>query len=83
MKCNNFLQYRIIFDVTKSRGVVSYIYQNTPTSLLGKFYSFDKRAIMANTLKYMIDENGERTSVSDPLKTWEKIHHDYSSFKIK
>ena len=28
---------------------------------------------MPDALKYMIDENGEKTSVLVPLKTWERI----------
>jgi len=31
---------------------------------------------MATALKYMIDENGDKTSVLVPLKTWEKINQD-------
>ena len=38
---------------------------------------------MATALKYMIDENGEKTSVLVPLKTWEKINNDYSKLQNK
>jgi hypothetical protein len=38
---------------------------------------------MANALKYMIDENGDKTSVLVPLKTWEKINQDYSKLQNK
>ena len=38
---------------------------------------------MAHTLKYMIDENGDKTSVLVPLKTWEKINQDYSKLQNK
>ncbi len=38
---------------------------------------------MANALKYMIDENGEKTSVLVPLKTWEKINQNYSQLQKK
>lgn len=38
---------------------------------------------MANALKYMVDENGEKTSVLVPLKTWEKINRDYSRLQNK
>jgi hypothetical protein len=38
---------------------------------------------MANGLKYMIDENGDKTSVLVPLKTWEKINQDYSKLQNK
>lgn len=31
----------------------------------------------------MVDENGEKTSVLVPLKTWEKINHDYSKLQNK
>ena len=38
---------------------------------------------MASTVKYMIDENGDKTSVLIPLKTWEKINRDYSKLQNK
>ncbi len=38
---------------------------------------------MASDLKYMIDENGDKTSVLVPLKTWEKINQDYSKLQNK
>ena len=38
---------------------------------------------MASTLKYMIDENGEKTSVLVPLKTSEKINEDYNKLQNK
>ena len=38
---------------------------------------------MADTLKYIIDENGDKTSVLVPLKTWEKINQDYSKLQNK
>lgn len=31
----------------------------------------------------MVDENGEKTSVLVPLKTWEKINQDYSKLQNK
>ena len=31
----------------------------------------------------MIDENGDKTSVLVPLKTWEKINRDYSKLQNK
>lgn len=31
---------------------------------------------MPGALKYMIDENGDKTSVVVPLKTWGKIDED-------
>lgn len=31
----------------------------------------------------MIDENGEKTSVLVPLKTWEKINEDYDKLQKK
>jgi hypothetical protein len=36
---------------------------------------------MASALKYMVDENGDKTSVLVPLKIWEKINQDY--FKLQ
>jgi len=38
---------------------------------------------MASALKYMIDENGDKTSVLVPLKTWEKINQEYSKLQNK
>lgn len=38
---------------------------------------------MASALKYMVDENGDKTSVLVPLKTWEKINQDYSKLQNK
>ena len=38
---------------------------------------------MANALKYMIDEKGDKTSVLVPLKTWEKINQDYNKLQNK
>ncbi len=38
---------------------------------------------MASDLKYMINENGDKTSVLVPLKTWEKINQDYYKLQNK
>ncbi len=38
---------------------------------------------MASALKYMVDENGQKTSVLVPLKTWEKINQDYHKLQNK
>jgi hypothetical protein len=38
---------------------------------------------MATALRYMVDENGERTSVIVPIKTWEKINEDYAKLQNK
>lgn len=38
---------------------------------------------MADALKYMIDENGAKTSVVVPLKTWEKINKKYTRLQNK
>ena len=38
---------------------------------------------MADALKYMVDENGYKTSVVVPLKTWEKINNEYASLQNK
>ncbi|MBP6794501.1 MAG: hypothetical protein KA143_05585 [Saprospiraceae bacterium] len=38
---------------------------------------------MSTALKYMVDENGEKTSVLVPLKTWQKINMDYSKLQNK
>ena len=38
---------------------------------------------MASALKYMFDENVDKTSVVVPLKTWEKINQDYSRLQNK
>ena len=38
---------------------------------------------MASVLRYMVDENGDKTSVLVPLKTWEKINQDYLKLQNK
>lgn len=38
---------------------------------------------MSNALKYMVDENGNKTSVLVPIKTWEKITSDYTKLQNK
>ena len=38
---------------------------------------------MATALKCMVDENGDKTSVLVPLKTWEKINQDYAKLQNK
>lgn len=38
---------------------------------------------MASTLKYMIDEKGDKTSVLVPLKTWERINQEYNRLQNK
>ena len=38
---------------------------------------------MARALKYMIDENGDKTSVLVPIKTWDKINQEYSKLQNK
>lgn len=38
---------------------------------------------MATALKYIVDENGDKTSVLVPLKTWEKINQDYIKLQNK
>src|SRR5438045_6155474 len=53
------------------------------TAIQGIFYSFEKRFYMATTLKYMVDENGDKTSVLVPLKTWEKMNLNYSKLQNK
>lgn len=38
---------------------------------------------MANTLKYMVDEKGDKTSVLVPLKTWERLNNNYAHLQNK
>ena len=38
---------------------------------------------MGSAIKYMIDENGQKTSVLVPLKTWEKINEEYTKLQNK
>ena len=38
---------------------------------------------MGSAIKYMIDENGEKTSVLVPLKTWQKINDEYTKLQNK
>ena len=48
-----------------------------------KLVSFGETIFMPDALKYMIDEKGDKTSVVVPLKTWEKINHEYASLQNK
>ncbi|MEO6357042.1 MAG: hypothetical protein ABIU77_10200 [Ferruginibacter sp.] len=38
---------------------------------------------MADALKYMVDEKGDKTSVLVPLKTWEKLNQEYLHLQNK
>jgi hypothetical protein len=38
---------------------------------------------MASAVKYMVDENGDKTSVLVPIKTWAKINQDYAKLQNK
>jgi hypothetical protein len=38
---------------------------------------------MAGALKYMVDENGAKTSVLVPIRTWEKINQEYTKLQNK
>ena len=38
---------------------------------------------MASALKYMVNENGQKTSVLVPIKTWAKINEDYNNLQNK
>ncbi len=38
---------------------------------------------MGSAIKYMIDENGQKTSVLVPLKTWQKINEEYTKLQNK
>jgi hypothetical protein len=38
---------------------------------------------MAQTIKYMIDEKGQKTSVLVPLTTWTKLNEDYIKLQNK
>ena len=38
---------------------------------------------MAQPIKYMVDEKGQKTSVLVPLTTWTKINTDYTKLQNK
>jgi hypothetical protein len=38
---------------------------------------------MASALKYMVDENGDKTSVLVPIRTLEKINKEYTKLQNK
>lgn len=38
---------------------------------------------MAGALKYMVDENGDKTSVLVPIRTWEKMNLEYAKLQNK
>lgn len=44
---------------------------------------FLKKSFMASALKYMVNENGQKTSVLVPIKTWAKINEDYNNLQNK
>jgi hypothetical protein len=57
---------------------------NAATILNSEIFGiFEKRFNMTSALKYMVDENGQKTSVLVPLKTWEKINQDYYKLQNK
>lgn len=42
-----------------------------------------EKVFMAGALKYMVDENGEKTSVVIPIKTWKKLNQEYDKLQNK
>ncbi len=38
---------------------------------------------MAGALKYMVDENGDKTSVLVPIRTWEKMTKEFTKLQNK
>lgn len=38
---------------------------------------------MSNSIKYMIDESGSKTSAIVPIRTWEKINEDFQKLQNK
>ncbi len=36
--------------------------------------------MMADTLKYIVDESGQKTSVLIPVKMWEDLNANYRNF---
>ena len=38
---------------------------------------------MAEALRYIVDDSGEKTSVLVPLKVWEKLNNDYKKLQHK
>ena len=46
-------------------------------------FIFEKICTMAQPIKYMVDEKGEKTSVVVPLNTWTKINNDYNKLQNK
>ena len=38
---------------------------------------------MPNAFQYLVDENGDKTSVVIPLKTWERINNEYAGLQNK
>ena len=51
--------------------------------MIDKKCTFEKNNVMASPLKYMVDENGEKTSVLVPIKAWQKINEDYQKLQNK
>ena len=38
---------------------------------------------MASALKYITDDNGQKTSILVPVKTWQKLNDDYKKLNKK
>ncbi len=54
---------------------------NCEFSFYLKLFIFGKILLMAQPIKYMVDEKGKKTSVLIPLTTWTKINDDF--FKLQ
>ena len=52
-------------------------------SVSKKLGNFREMFFMAASLKYMIDEKGDKTLVVDALKAWKKINNEYTSLQNK
>jgi hypothetical protein len=50
---------------------------------INEFLYFWQNLIMAGALKYMVDENGDKTSVLVPIRTWEKMNQEYTKLQNK
>ena len=51
--------------------------------IVGKVLNLMKVLVMAQPIKYIIDEKGQKTSVLVPITTWTKINEDYTKLQNK
>jgi hypothetical protein len=46
-------------------------------------FKFVENSFMGNVVKYLVDENGKKTSVLIPVKMWETLNNDHKKMQAK